>query len=56
MPYKVSGKNVLHKKNNKWSIKQRCKSHTNAIKALGLLQGLERGTIKSSNSRKSGHK
>ena len=43
MPYKVLGKNVLHKKGNKWSIKQTAKSHDNAIKAMHLLQGIEHG-------------
>ena len=48
MPYKIKGSVIYHKKGGKWSIKQRCKSHANAVKALGLLQGLEKGTIKRS--------
>ena len=48
MPYKIQGKNILHKKGGKWSIKQRCKNHANAVKALGLLEGLESGSIKPS--------
>lgn len=41
MPYKVQGKNLLHKKNGKWSVKQHCTSHANAIKAMHLLQAKE---------------
>ncbi len=48
MPYRISGKNILHKKGGKWSIKQRCSSIANARKALKLLQGLESGSIKRS--------
>ena len=43
MPYKVEGKNVLHEKGGKWSIKQKCSSHENALKAMRLLQGIEHG-------------
>jgi len=46
MPYKIKGSKILHKKGGKWSVKQTCKSHENAVRALGLLQGLESGTIK----------
>ena len=35
----------MHKKGGKWSVKQTCKSHANAVRALGLLEGLEEGTI-----------
>jgi hypothetical protein len=38
MPYKIEGKNLLHKKGGKWTIKQRCSSHENAVKALRLLK------------------
>jgi hypothetical protein len=48
MPYKVVGNKVMHKKSGKWSIKQTCKNHANAVKAMGLLEGLEKGTIKKS--------
>ncbi len=48
MPYKVSGNKVMHYKDGKWSVKQTCSSHANAVKALGLLQGLEHGSIKPS--------
>ena len=37
MPYKVSGKKVMVKKNDKWKTKQTCTSHANAVKAVGLL-------------------
>ncbi len=46
MPYKVEGKNLMHEVNGKWEVKQHCSSHENAVKAMGLLQGLEHGTIK----------
>jgi len=46
MPYRVVGNKVLHFKDGKWSVKQTCDSHENAVKALGLLQGLKHGTIK----------
>ncbi len=49
MPYKIVGNKIMHKKGGKWKLKQTCKSHSNAVKALGLLQGLEHGTIKKSN-------
>ena len=48
MPYKIVGKNLMHYKNGKWSVKQHCTSHANAVKAMRLLQGLEHGTIKKS--------
>jgi hypothetical protein len=46
MPYKVVGQNLMHEKDGKWSVKQHCTSHENAVKAMQLLQGLEHGTIK----------
>ena len=46
MPYKVEGKNLMHYKGGRWKVKQHCTSHENAIKAMKLLRGLERGTIK----------
>jgi len=48
MPYKVIGSNLMHLKGGKWSVKQHCSNHKNAIGAMGLLQGLEHGTIKKS--------
>ncbi|MDD5065236.1 MAG: hypothetical protein PHQ35_10830 [Phycisphaerae bacterium] len=36
----------MHKIDGKWSVKQTCSSHENAVKALGLLEGLESGSIK----------
>ena len=50
MPYRIAsdGKTIEHKKGGKWSVKQHCKSHKNAVKALGLLEGLGKGTIKPS--------
>ena len=46
MPYKIEGNKVLHFKDGKWSVKQVCKSHANAVKALRLLQAVEHGRIK----------
>lgn len=43
MPYKVEGSNLLHYKNGKWSIKQHCDSHANAIAAMQLIQMKEHG-------------
>ena len=43
MPYKVKGKAVYHLKGGKWSVKQQCTSHENAVKAMNLLQGVEHG-------------
>lgn len=43
MPYKVSGNRVLHQKGGKWSVKQTCKSHNNAVAALKLLNMKEAG-------------
>jgi hypothetical protein len=48
MPYKCEGKNLMHQKNGKWSIKQHCSSEENCKKAMGLLEGLESGSIKKS--------
>lgn len=62
MPYKVEGSNLLHRVDGKWSVKQHCDNHENAVKAMQLLQGLEHGTIKredvgkSPNSSKGQHK
>ncbi len=36
----------MHKKGEKWTTKQVCSSHANAVKALRLLQGIEHGNIK----------
>lgn len=46
MPYKVVGNKVMHFKNGKWAVKQVCKDASNAKKAMALLMGLEKGTIK----------
>jgi hypothetical protein len=46
MPYKIIGSKIMHKKGNKWAVKQVCESPTNAKKALSLLIGLEKGTTK----------
>jgi len=43
MPYKIIGNKVMHKKGGKWTVKQTCKSHANAVKAVRLLQGIEHG-------------
>lgn len=43
MPYKTKGNVVYHKKGDKWTVKQRCKTVTAARKAMRLLQGIERG-------------
>ena len=41
MPYKISGKNVMHFKSGKWSVKQKCSSTSNAKEAINLLRGIE---------------
>lgn len=46
MPYKRSGRKVLHKKGGKWKVKQTCKSAAAAERAIKLLRGLHHGTIK----------
>jgi hypothetical protein len=43
MPYKIEGSDVMHFKGGKWSVKQHCSSHENAVKALRLLQMVEHG-------------
>ena len=48
MPYKIKGNQIYTKSSGEWKLKQTCASHKNAVKALGLLQGLEHGTIKKS--------
>lgn len=45
MPYEVKGKEVLHKIDGHWAVKQVAKSHENAVKAVRLLEGIEHGTI-----------
>uniref|UniRef100_A0A6M3KNZ5 Uncharacterized protein n=1 Tax=viral metagenome TaxID=1070528 RepID=A0A6M3KNZ5_9ZZZZ len=52
MPYKCQGSDLYHKKDGKWSIKQHCSSHEKCVKAMGLLYGLESGSIKKSNVKK----
>lgn len=46
MPYKRIGRRIYHKKGGKWTLKQECKNAANAKAAMGLLYGLEEGTIK----------
>lgn len=41
MPYRVDGNNVMHFKGGKWSVKQKCSSHANAVKAIRLLNAVE---------------
>ena len=43
MPYKVVGNAVYHKKGNKWSVKQRCRSNAAAKAAVRLLHGVDKG-------------
>jgi len=43
MPYKKSGRRVLHKKSGKWTVKQTCSSPAAAKKAINLLRGIEHG-------------
>lgn len=53
MPYQLRGKTVYSKATGKWKKKQTCKSAASAKRALKLLRGLEAGTIKRSDLRKS---
>lgn len=46
MPYRVEGNKVMHEKDGKWSVKQTCKDHAAAVRAMRLLYGIEKGTIK----------
>jgi hypothetical protein len=41
MPYKREGRIIYHKKNGKWTIKQKCGSVANDQAALRILEGLE---------------
>ena len=41
MPYKVEGNKVLHYKNNAWTVKQKCRDHAAAIRAMRLLEAIE---------------
>lgn len=43
MPYKLKGKEVWHKKNGKWSLKQTATSVKKAEATIRLLQGIEHG-------------
>ena len=45
MPYKVEGSDVMHLKDGKWKVKQRCSSPKNAHDAIKLLEGIESGSI-----------
>ena len=48
MPYRLSGKRVLHKRGSKWKTKQVCSSPAAAKRAIRLLRGLHSGSIKRS--------
>lgn len=48
MPYRCEGSTLMHQKDGKWSVKQHTKSPENCHKAMGLLYGLESGSIKKS--------
>lgn len=43
MPYKRKGNIIYHKKGNKWTVKQKCRSVKNAKKAIRLLRGIKHG-------------
>ena len=43
MPYMIKGSAVYHKKAGRWVKKQQCTSHSNAVKAMRLLYGVENG-------------
>ncbi len=51
MPYKVEGSDVLHEKGGKWTVKQHCKSHAAALRAMHLLYGIESGEWKPRSSK-----
>jgi hypothetical protein len=53
MPYRCDGSNLMHYKDDSWSIKQRCSTPENCKKAMGLLYGIESGAIKKSEVGKS---
>ena len=53
MPYKREGNKIYTKASGNWKLKQTCANVKNAIKAMGLLQGLEHGSIKKSEVGKS---
>lgn len=55
MPYKIVGNVVMHKKKGKWSKKQRCGSHANAVAAVRLLRGVEHGMVVRGSSTSSRH-
>jgi len=46
MPYKRIKRKIYTKATGKWRLKQTCKSEASAKRALRLLRGLEKGTIK----------
>lgn len=52
MPTRVRGKNVEHYKNGKWSVKQHCSSHENAVKAKRAIDASEHGWKPTKKSRK----
>ncbi|MFA5695987.1 MAG: hypothetical protein WC917_00780 [Bacilli bacterium] len=43
MPYRCEGSNLMHQKNGKWSIKQKCSSPENCKAAMRLLYMVENG-------------
>ena len=43
MPYRVEGKNLYHKVQGHWQLKQHCRSNENALKAKRLLNAKEHG-------------
>lgn len=45
MPYKLSGTTIFSKATGTWKKKQKCGSVAAAKRALGLLHGLESGSI-----------
>jgi len=46
MPYKQIKRKIYTKATGKWRLKQTCGSIAKAKRALKLLRGLEKGTIK----------
>jgi len=52
MPYKRIGKVVYSKSGGHWHKKQTCQTTESAEGVMGLLRGLEHGTIKRSEDRK----
>lgn len=42
-PYKVIGTNIMHKKDGKWSVKQKMKSKKDAYGIISKLKAIEGG-------------